>query len=321
MADGVLGSGASASPAVVGLGVLAQVSWPIVSRLPLVGDLAVSPHGLLVAVGVVVGAAMLVRRATREVAAGGNLLGATDVPDVGDAVRGLLGAVLVGAIVGARAFHVLAHLDVYAADPARVLAVQEGGLTFLGGVAGGVAAGWWVARRRGWDALRLLDHAAPGLAIGLAVGRLGDLAIGDHLGSPTTGWWGWRCTGDWNPVGGPNAIGMTAPVPYPRLAVESGAIPAPTVGCFDEPVLQTAMVDLLVALAVGGLLLVLERRTDTRGLLAGTWVVAYGVLRLVADVARLDRRAAGLTGTQWALAAAVVAVLVVAVRHRRGGVG
>ncbi len=295
---------------------VAVLAWPIVSRLPVVGDLAVSPHGLLVAVGVVVGAAMLVRRVRGEVATGGGVVGDVAVEDVGDVVRSLLGTVLVGAIVGARLFHVLTHLDVYATDPLRILAVQEGGLTFLGGVAGGVGIGWWVATRRGYDPVRLLDHAAVGLALGLAIGRLGDLAIGDHLGAPTSAWYGWRCTGDLNPVGGPNALGWVDPVAYPDLAVGSGAIPPPVVGCFDTPVLQTALVDAVVALVVTLVLLVVERRTATRGALAATWVVAYGVLRVAGDALRLDRRFLGLTGTQWALSAAVLVVVVLVVRTR-----
>lgn len=168
----------------VGTPILGDLAWPIVSRLPLGGDLAVSPHGIMVAVGVLVGAAMMVRRVRRTglVPAAGGGPAAAGPPiaddDPADAVRTLLGWALLGAMVGARGFFVLTHLDVYAPDPVRVLAVQEGGLTFLGGVSGGVATGWVVARRRGWDALALLDAAAPGLALGLAIGRLGDLAIG-----------------------------------------------------------------------------------------------------------------------------------------------
>jgi hypothetical protein len=39
----------------------------------------------------------------------------------------------------------------------------------------------------------VLDAAAPGLALGIAVGRLGDLAIADHLGRPTSLPLGFRC--------------------------------------------------------------------------------------------------------------------------------
>ena len=35
---------------------LAALSWPIISRIPLGGDLAVSPHGLGIALGFLLGA-------------------------------------------------------------------------------------------------------------------------------------------------------------------------------------------------------------------------------------------------------------------------
>lgn len=302
----------------LGADLVAVLSWPIVSRIPLVGDLAVSPHGLAIGVGVVVGAAMMVRRARRRgvTTRGPDGLRRLDDGEVADAVQSLLGWVLLGAVVGARGFYVLTHLDVYAVDPARIPAIQEGGLTFIGGVAGGVAVGWWVARRRGHDPLALLDAAAPGLALGLAIGRLGDLAIGDHLGPVTTSAWGWRCAGDLNPVGGRNVLEMVAPVPYPSAAVASGAVDAPVVGCFDGAVVQTAMVDAVGALVVALVLLAVERRWRGRGSLATTWVVAYGVLRILGDVLRQDRRVWGLTGTQWALGAAVLGVVVLQARRR-----
>ncbi len=49
--------------------------------------------------------------------------------------------------------------------------------------------------RRGHHLWPLLDAAAPGLAIGIAIGRLGDLVVADHLGKPTDFLLGYRCTG------------------------------------------------------------------------------------------------------------------------------
>lgn len=297
---------------------LAALSWPIVSRIPLVGDLAVSPHGIAIGIGFAVGAVMMIRRARSRGITPPDAARDLDASAVADEVQRVLGWALVGAIVAARLFYVLTHADVYAADPGSILAIQEGGLTFVGGLAGGVVTGWFVARRRGLDPVALVDAAAPGLALGLAIGRLGDLAIGDHLGAPTSAPWGWRCTGDLNPVGDPNALGMTAPVPYPEMAVRSGAIEAPVVGCFDVPVLQTALVDAVVALVVLAVLLAIERRVDwRRGSLASAWVVVYGVLRVAGDVLREDRRWFGLTGTQWALSVAVVVVVAMWWRRRR----
>ena len=40
-----------------------------------------------------------------------------------------------------------------------------------------------------------MDAAAPGLALGIAIGRVGDLVVGDHLGKETDFALGFKCTG------------------------------------------------------------------------------------------------------------------------------
>src|SRR3546814_7402893 len=40
----------------------------------------------------------------------------------------------------------------------------------------------------------LMDAAAPGLALGILLGRIGDLVVGDHLGKATDFVLGFRCT-------------------------------------------------------------------------------------------------------------------------------
>jgi len=66
--------------------------------------------------------------------------------------------------------------------------------------------------------LQLADAAASGLAVGLVIGRIGDLALGDNLGRPAEGSaLGWRCTrnlwdaGSYTRFGG----GSAPPLPGP----------------------------------------------------------------------------------------------------------
>jgi phosphatidylglycerol:prolipoprotein diacylglycerol transferase len=274
---------------------IAALAWPILERIPLGGDVAVSPHGVGIALGVLLGARMWIRRAERW--------GMKDtVEDVSGAVGDVLLWVVVGGILGARLFYVLNQLDRYVDDPLSAFAVWEGGLTLLGGIVGGTLAGVVIVRRRGWDARLLLDAAAPGLAAGIAVGRFGDLAIGDHLGAPAPGSpFAWQCTGNlWERT--TNSFGYVAPQPYP-----SGA--EPVAGCFDVPVLQTAMFDVAAATATMIVLLLLERRlrTHATGTLAATFVVSYGAGRLLFDNFRGDLRYAGLTASQWLALTAILA--------------
>lgn len=287
---------------------LGTLSWPIISRIPLGGDLAISPHGIGIAAGFLLGAWLMIQRATKRG------LGHQYVPDIPEAIQQLLGRIAIGAILGARFFYVLTHLDAYADDPLAALAVWEGGLTFLGGVAGAVIVAMPWAVKQGWRPLQLLDSAMPGLAAGLVVGRLGDLVIGDHVGAPTTFALGWRCTGNYNPSGGANAIGYTPPRSYDAAVQQLGD--QPTIGCFDTAVHQTALYDFGAALVVLVLLLVLERRARFDGFFAVAGVYAYGVVRFVGDFARQDRRFLELTGSQWALVGAVVVVTIWLVRTR-----
>ena len=282
---------------------VATISWPIVSRIPLGGDLAVSPHGIGVALGFLLGAWMLVRRAEKRG------LGHSYVPDIPDGIQQLLGRIAIGAILGARLFFVLTHLDEFASDPLSALAIWEGGLTFLGGVAGGIIVAMPWALRQGWRPVQLLDSAMPGLAAGLVVGRVGDLMIGDHIGAPTDFVLGWRCTGNYNPPGGANTLGWTSPAPYPAGEM-------PTIGCFDTAVHQTALYDFGAALFVLLLLLWFERRPRFDGFFVVAWVYGYGLVRFIGDFARQDRRLLGLTGSQYALLAAAVAVTIWMVRTR-----
>lgn len=82
--------------------------------------------------------------------------------------------VVITAVVGARALHVLANLSYYRTDPAQVFAIWHGGLSSWGGLLFAVPAGVVVTRRR-CPQLRLvdaLDIVAPVLAAAWGLGRL-----------------------------------------------------------------------------------------------------------------------------------------------------
>ena len=115
--------------------------------------------------------------------------------------------VIVAALVGARLADVVTDPAYYGAHPAEVLAVWHGGLSSFGGLALGVPAALWVARRRvpAVSLVRLGDVAVPALVATWAVGRL--LACQSEVGGggpPTTAWYGLRYAGE---------VGRRVPVP------------------------------------------------------------------------------------------------------------
>ncbi len=273
------------------------LSWEIIPRIEL-GPLAISPHGIGIALGYLVGAQLMVRRARRS---GG--------PDEGDIWNTLFFA-LIGAIVGARVGYVIGHFSEVTNDGEDLLGVfeiWEGGISLLGGITGAVLVALPYMLKHGMGVWRTFDLAAPGLALGIIIGRIGDLMIGDHLGKPTSFALGWLCAGE---SGGPAPFAARV---Y-RRRLEAGD--PPSLGCFDLTLHQTALYDLLSTSLLLALLLWLGRRSRNLGFLTSVFVIWYGIMRVITDFLRVDRRYLGLTGSQiWALLAVLACAYLLA-RYR-----
>lgn len=115
----------------------------------------------------------------------GTVPGLTD-----EALENLLGAVVLGVLVGGRLGFVVQHPRDLLADPLMVLRVWEGGMAFFGGLAGVALALWLVARRYHLNLLALADVAVFPAALGLAVGRIANFVNAELVGRPTGGQWG-----------------------------------------------------------------------------------------------------------------------------------
>jgi len=251
------------------------LSWEIIPRIN-IGPAAISPHGIGIAVGYLLGAQLMVRRSKR--------FGGPDETDIWN----MLFYALIGAIVGARVGYVLGHLSAVTDggdDPLGVFAVWKGGISLLGGITGAVLFSLPYAFKHHLGFWRTVDLAAPGLALGIVIGRIGDLLIGDHLGRPTSFPLGFKCLGS----------SGDAPLPYPDL---SGGADPPSLGCFDQVVHQTAIYDFLSTLVLLGVLLYLGRKVRQPGFLTIFFVIWYGTVRMLTDFLRVDKRYLGLTGSQ-----------------------
>jgi phosphatidylglycerol:prolipoprotein diacylglycerol transferase len=91
-----------------------------------------------------------------------------------DWVTALFLWVIVSAVVGARAAHVLANFGYYSHNPSEILAIWHGGLSSFGGLILAVPTGILVAWRRCPELriARALDLVAPVLMVAWAMGRL-----------------------------------------------------------------------------------------------------------------------------------------------------
>jgi len=98
--------------------------------------------------------------------------------------------VIVGSILGARIFYVLVYnLPFYLNNPFEIIAVWHGGLAFHGGIIGAAIAGIYFTKRKKIDFYDLADIVVIPLALGLALGRLGNFINGELYGHITTVPW------------------------------------------------------------------------------------------------------------------------------------
>jgi phosphatidylglycerol:prolipoprotein diacylglycerol transferase len=141
------------------------------------GPFAISWYGLAVAAGILVGGWLTTREAQRR---------GLSADSVWDAMTWII----VGGLIGARLLFVLDRWPFFAANPEQLLAVQKGGISIMGAILGGGLAGGMFLWRRGLPIRRFFDAAAPGVILGMAIGRFGCLVTGDTVGRPTDGSWG-----------------------------------------------------------------------------------------------------------------------------------
>jgi phosphatidylglycerol:prolipoprotein diacylglycerol transferase len=138
--------------------------------------------GLMVAIGFLVGAHLLQRLVRRY----------GDDP-AGDPERFSRVTIwlLVGVLAGARLAYVLVEVLRGSADgreflarPWTALFIWQGGLVMYGGLFGAVALGVWSGRREHLRIPHGLDMGLVAGFVGLAIGRVGCLLVGDDYGAP-----------------------------------------------------------------------------------------------------------------------------------------
>ena len=144
--------------------------YPILFRI---GSFEITSFGVMVALGALAG--LVVFR--RELLRGGLPEAAIDA-----AVYGLIGG-----LIGAKLLYVFEHLQ---ESSFWALALDRGGMSWFGGFVGGIAAGLLLIRVKRWPTMGVLAAAAPALAVGQMLGRIGCFLVGDDYGRPTTLPWG-----------------------------------------------------------------------------------------------------------------------------------
>ena len=139
--------------------------YPVLFRI---GDFEVTSFGVLVAVAALVGMWMFGREIARS-----RLPSAAADAAVAGVIGGLLGAKLLWTV------------EFSGQEPIANLLFSRGGLSWFGGLIGGVGTGLWMLHRRGVPLVPALAAATPALAVGHAIGRIGCFLVGDDYGRPS----------------------------------------------------------------------------------------------------------------------------------------
>lgn len=174
----------------------------------------------------------------------------------GDDLLTLMVCAIIGVVLGARLGYVLFYGDgYYFSHPLEILAFNQGGMSFHGGLVGLIVGGVVAARLLGAPFLTLADLGSIGAPLGLFFGRCANFVNGELWGAPT----------DW-PIG----------VVFGGAA---GAIPR------HPSQLYEAVLEGLVIFCV---LYALSRRLPPRpeGTFLGTFLVLYGVFRFLIEFVR-----------------------------------
>lgn len=99
--------------------------------------------------------------------------------------------IAMGIVLGGRVGYILFYnLSWYLANPLKVFAVWEGGMSFHGGMIGGVVAAVCILRKNALPLWLMADVIAPSIPIGLFLGRIGNFINGELYGRVTSSAWG-----------------------------------------------------------------------------------------------------------------------------------
>ncbi len=180
-------------------------------------------------------------------------------------IEDLLTWIILGVILGGRLGFVLFYQPAYYLQhPAEIVMVWQGGMAFHGGLMGVIVAAWAFTARHGISRIGAADLIAHTVAPGLMLGRLANFINAELWGRPTTLPWG---------VIFPGAAAQDCPnvaelcARHPSQLYEAG----------------------LEGLVLGTLLLWLVYRRGALkrpGLVLGTFLSGYGLVRFVVEFAR-----------------------------------
>lgn len=193
-----------------------------------------------------------------------------------EAFSDLLFYSMLGVVLGGRIGYVLFYAPgAFLANPAMLVRVWEGGMSFHGGLLGVLAASLWWSRKHATHFFDTMDFVAPLVPLGLGFGRLGNF-IGAEL-------WGKHTDGSWGVI-------FPDSLPPPLAGLDGAALQAlHAAGQLDAHARHPSQ---LYQAALEGLVLFLvlwtvSLRPRGRYLVSGLFALLYGVFRFAVEFVRV----------------------------------
>lgn len=262
--------------------------------------------------------------------------------DAGDLVFSIVLGVLLGGRLGYILFYQPALLVGFTATPPfwDLLAINKGGMASHGGIIGFIVAVCLFARRRRLPALHLLDLGAVASTIGLGAGRVANFvnaelwgkALPDQANPP---WWSVKYPeeilhADWpnaaalraalgDRIGGAETFGAAVVEAVRAGNAEVIEIVRPLLTAWYPSQLIQALTDGPILLAI---LIVAWLRPRKPGVVGGTWLLGYALLRIATETVRQPDAGVDLIlglsrGQQLSMLMALAGITVLAIVARR----
>ncbi|MFZ4395276.1 MAG: prolipoprotein diacylglyceryl transferase [Kiritimatiellia bacterium] len=192
-----------------------------------------------------------------------------------DYISNLVVWLMLSGVLGARLAYVAEHwTQEFAGHPSAILRVDLGGLMFYGGLAGATLALFLFARWRREPFLALADLLLAVLPLGHCFGRIGCFLNGCCHGHISHSW-----------------LAVTFPAYSPAWTQQVADGDIPPTAAQSDPVLPTQLIEAAANLLLFLLLYRLYRRhREQYGLVTGTYLMGYAVIRFLIEPLRGDSR-------------------------------
>jgi len=137
-------------------------------KLIQIGSFYIPTYGVLVTTGVLLGLYLFVRLARKSGVS----------KDEREQMVNLIIYTVIGGVLGSKLLLVIVESHYYIAHPYELIQVLRSGGVFYGGLIGGLFTAVWLFRRYKLSFYKVADMAAPFIALGHAIGRLGCFSAG-----------------------------------------------------------------------------------------------------------------------------------------------